>query len=955
MQCPYGSVWRKWDFHVHTPYSILNNNFGFNPSELNENSLEEKFDEYVKKLFTLAVENDIAAIGITDYFMLEGYKLIKENYLSSPDKMLQCFPDDSLRHKVEKIFVFPNIELRLENFVGEKAHPVNYHVIFSNDVGIQDIEENFLHQLKFNYDGGNKMALTISNIEKLGRQIKENKKSGSELLLGLENVTVNYSDIQKILENNPAFKNKYLITVPVDEDLSKVPWNGRDYSTRRNIYRQCHCLLTSNENTRKWALAVGHEEEQIKEFGSIKPCIWGSDAHEYKRMFNPAGERYCWVKSEPTFEGLLQIIYEPADRVCIQRDHPIVKDMHQVIDSVKIVGDDFQESPIYFNDSLTCIIGGKSTGKSTLLNQIAIASDGDFVLKSEVDLSHSQFKNAKAIVTWKDGTTSQRKIVYIPQNFLNSTIDNPEEETAISGIILDVLLQESTIKEAHDNLKEKAGKIKERVVALINELVNAKNQLKKLTEMINEKGASSTYDPTITELKEKRAMLGQKVNIGQEDIDEFNEVENNIDSISSCNKSLQQELEKQKSISSVEIVVPGYFSLSNGLSIDHDFSQDFPVTKDDLDSELSALNNEISLKWKKVIASNCNNLRSLIKKNKDKLNILNERHDFLKTKVIRNKKIEKLTDDISTEIKLQQSAIEREKQRDDIIKHIDQIKEKIIDSQSDYLNIHTDFCERIKSTKISKETSLVFDAKVVWKQTEFMEYLAQVFDNRNFTSFKNENGYDLTDLKPKNYNRDFLSTLWNAFEEPGKHSGLSFKANQTLENILPVIFQNWYNIHYIVKSGNDSIENMSPGKKALVLLEMLINLEDSKCPILIDQPEDDLDNRSIYIDLVQYIRHKKKERQIIIVTHNANVVLGADAEEVIIANQNGIGTENIERRFEYRSGAIENDETLTDNSGTPLNGILNQSGIQTQICDILEGGHSAFKLRQNKYSITKYD
>lgn len=143
MQCPYGSVWRKWDFHVHTPYSILNNNFGFNPFELNENSLEEKFDEYVKKLFTLAVENDIAAIGITDYFMLEGYKLIKENYLSSPDKMLQCFPDDSLRHKVEKIFVFPNIELRLENFVGEKAHPVNYHVIFSNDVGIQDIEENF--------------------------------------------------------------------------------------------------------------------------------------------------------------------------------------------------------------------------------------------------------------------------------------------------------------------------------------------------------------------------------------------------------------------------------------------------------------------------------------------------------------------------------------------------------------------------------------------------------------------------------------------------------------------------------------------------------------------------------------------------------------------------------------------------------------------------------------------
>lgn len=66
-------------------------------------------------------------------------------------------------------------------------------------------------------------------------------------------------------------------------------------------------------------------------------------------------------------------------------------------------------------------------------------------------------------------------------------------------------------------------------------------------------------------------------------------------------------------------------------------------------------------------------------------------------------------------------------------------------------------------------------------------------------------------------------------------------------------------------------EQMSPGKKALVLLELLINLEENKCPILIDQPEDDLDNRSIYYDLVQFIRKKKLGRQIIVVTHNAKI------------------------------------------------------------------------------------
>ena len=96
---------------------------------------------------------------------------------------------------------------------------------------------------------------------------------------------------------------------------------------------------------------------------------------------------------------------------------------------------------------------------------------------------------------------------------------------------------------------------------------------------------------------------------------------------------------------------------------------------------------------------------------------------------------------------------------------------------------------------------------------------------------------------------------------------LTIKSMNTIESALSFLFKNWYNIHYIVKSGEDTIEEMSPGKKALALLELLINLEDSKCPILIDQPEDDLDSRSIYADLVQFIKKKKKERQIIIVTH----------------------------------------------------------------------------------------
>lgn len=62
MNSSFGPEWRKWDFHVHTPYSVLNNQFGLNAND------SADFDSYVQTLFAKAIEKDIWAIGITDYF-----------------------------------------------------------------------------------------------------------------------------------------------------------------------------------------------------------------------------------------------------------------------------------------------------------------------------------------------------------------------------------------------------------------------------------------------------------------------------------------------------------------------------------------------------------------------------------------------------------------------------------------------------------------------------------------------------------------------------------------------------------------------------------------------------------------------------------------------------------------------------------------------------------------------
>ena len=139
---------------------------------------------------------------------------------------------------------------------------------------------------------------------------------------------------------------------------------------------------------------------------------------------------------------------------------------------------------------------------------------------------------------------------------------------------------------------------------------------------------------------------------------------------------------------------------------------------------------------------------------------------------------------------------------------------------------------------------------------------------------------------------------------------------------------------------------MSEGKMAFVILRLLLDFSSSDYPILIDQPEDDLDNRAIYTELVQYLRSKKKLRQIILVTHNPNIVVGADAEEIIVANQHGINSPNPDGiKFMYRSGALE-ESFHNDN----LNILLCQ-GIREHVCDLLEGGNAAFQERENKYHL----
>lgn len=146
-----------------------------------------------------------------------------------------------------------------------------------------------------------------------------------------------------------------------------------------------------------------------------------------------------------------------------------------------------------------------------------------------------------------------------------------------------------------------------------------------------------------------------------------------------------------------------------------------------------------------------------------------------------------------------------------------------------------------------------------------------------------------------------------------------------------------YKIHY----AGTELEYLSPGTRGIALLVLYLLMdEDDTRPLLIDQPEGNLDNSSVYKQLVPYIRKAKKRRQIILITHNPNLVVATDAEQIIIATAERPSCQPYPR-IRYDSGGLEH-SVFGDHSG-----------VREAVCLLLEGGEEAFKARENRYSLAQ--
>jgi len=865
-----GSEWRKWDLHVHTPYTYMN-------------SYTASDEDFIKKL----VDNNISVVGLTNYF-----KFTDEEF--------------SLKEKLETegIKVFLNLELRLD-YQNKDDENLDFHVIFSDEVSKQDIE-TFLQNISANVQGNNKKLANLATQD----DFKYAVVSFDELLKNLNDESLN-------------LKDKYLIGF-----LSRGKGNGRTSSNYEKLTSSTDFIIHSSDNPKNI------EEDKAFWLTYKKPLIQSSDAHNLATI----GNKFTWIKADKTFEGLKQITYEPEDRVCIQELKPEDKNNYLVIDKVQFIDNSFSPIEILLNQNLTTIIGGKSTGKSILLRNIAETIDSNEVASRLEEVGLQSYPSAvdDFSVTWKDTQESKKsdsaginkKIIYIPQSYLDRLIDKKEDKTSIDKLIINILKQEDEIKNAFIELDDLNRELEIILRDKISTFFYKGEDLKTLKGHIVSIGDKKGIETEIEKIKLEVLTLKETSGLTDKELEEYDTLLKKYKELKEKENLYTKDLNLLNEIKNKEIVHSPFLD---------DLSDEL---KSILEGSFSELKAKYKLDWINTITQQITKIKENKVRNNHELDANKSDLHPLLEKVKESKALDEKIKKLSGEEEKYKVIISEEEKYNILLKEYQKIFQDIVENHSRFFDNLFQAKTKILAQK-SITGDLEFDINIIFKENSFDEnFINEICNLKQVSSF--EKGL-LKDFKIEKH-----SDLKENIQKIAKgivNKTLVLKNSYTLQEALIRLVQNWFTFDYKIKQNGDNLSDMSAGKKSLVLLKLLIELDKSSCPILLDQPEDDLDNRSIYYDLVQFIKTKKKERQIIIATHNPNLVVGADAECIIVANQHGDESKNKKYQFEYVQGSLEN--TFIDED---VEEVLYKQGIQEHVCDILEGGKTAFEKRKKKYN-----
>ena len=362
MNDPRGSVWRKWDLHIHTPASFHWNG-GARFAQMTQAERETVLDQLIDKI----TNSDIAAFGIMDYWTFDGYLAIKDRLAD--------------REIVLPKAVFPGMELRIEAPVDFR---LNIQVVLSDLLTKQQLQDfktaicigAIDRPLSDEALGAFARTLDPSKAKIYGFEPSDLDDENKLLQLGSMTVKVTRESLRKAINQIPA--DTCLVIMPYDTSagLQKLDWEKHPYDD--NYFMQSAQMFETRDSDNV-DLFLGHETDKNRHFlgnflktmgGKPKPAISGSDAHRISDYGMFPSDRITWIKADPTFEGLRQVVNEPRERSFIglippKLDH-VNKNKTKYINTIHLqrkatatLPETWFDNTIPLNPDLVAIIGNK--------------------------------------------------------------------------------------------------------------------------------------------------------------------------------------------------------------------------------------------------------------------------------------------------------------------------------------------------------------------------------------------------------------------------------------------------------------------------------------------------------------------------------------------------------------------------------------------------------------------
>jgi hypothetical protein len=390
-----GSMWRRWDPHIHAPGTVLANGFG-----------GDAWNDYLSAIEQS--EPRINALGVTDYYSIKGYQ-------------------DVLAHKNagrlgDVAFIFPNVEMRFGIGTGHN-HPVNFHLLVSPE-DPEHVEQTlrFMRRLKFEAHGDS-FACDRDDLIRLGKvHLKDNTiPDHTALAAGTNQFKVDLVQLKEEWGKSNWAQDYILIAVAAAEGdgTSGLQSDSSLATVRKEIEKFAAIIFASSPKQRDFWLGRGAATPEAirSDWNGPKPCLHGSDAHALDKVGKPAGDRFTWIKGDLTFEALRQACLEPSGRAFVGTASPRGALPSEVISKLKVSEAPwFTDTEVFLNSGLVAVIGARGSGKTALAEIIAAGAyaatphPADKENKSFLHRASKYLGSARVSLDWELGAPTQNEL-----------------------------------------------------------------------------------------------------------------------------------------------------------------------------------------------------------------------------------------------------------------------------------------------------------------------------------------------------------------------------------------------------------------------------------------------------------------------------------------------------------------------------------------------------------------